>query len=52
MEAAAAVETTAGAQADRAVFVATLRRCARNLEKFGATGWLLEMLAGGGKKER
>ena len=43
------VGATAGARVDWAAFVATLRWCARSLEKLGATGWLLGMLAGGGK---
>ena len=49
MVAAAAVEAMAGAWVDRAAFVATLRRCARSLEGFGSTEWLLEMLAGSGQ---
>ena len=49
VEVAVAVEVTAGAWVDRAMFVATLRRCAWSLEEFGATRWLLEMLAGGGQ---
>ena len=50
MVVAAAVEATAGARVDRATFVATLRRCARSLEKFGAEGQPLGMLASGGKE--
>ena len=50
MEVAAAVEATVGAREDRAVFVATSRRCAQSLEKFGAEGWLLEMLVDSSKE--
>ena len=46
-----AMEVMTGAWEDRAVFVATLRRCARSLEKFGAEVRLLEILASGGKEE-
>ena len=45
------VKATAGAWIDRAAFVATLWRCARSLEKFGATGWLLGMLADGRRED-
>ena len=50
VDVAATMEATAGAREDRATFVATLRRCARSLEKFRAEIWLLEMLGGGGKE--
>ena len=33
-------------------FVATRRWCVHDLVKFGATGWLLAMLAGSGKEGR
>ena len=46
MEVAAVVEAAVGVWVDQAVFVVTLQRCARCLEEFGATEWLLEMLAG------
>ena len=47
---AAAEEATAGAQDGLDVFVATSRKCARSLKKFGAKGWPLEMSAGDGKE--
>ena len=50
MEVAAVVEETAGAWEDWVVFVATLWRCARSLEKFGTSEELLDVLAGGGQE--
>ena len=47
---AVAVEATAGVRVDRVASMATLRRCARSLEKFGAPVLLLGMLVGGGKE--
>ena len=46
-EVAAAQEGAAAAREDWVEFIVTRRWCVHDLMKFGATGWLFAMLAGG-----